>query len=89
MNMPREKVNFDYELVRIRIVSIFGSIKDFASVIGTSPCSISRKLNNSVAFTLEEIHTYSQLLGIEQNMIGTYWFTVKEKTNHVKSNHRK
>ena len=48
-------VVFDYSKLRGRIVEKFGSIASFARTLGISEVTLSRKLNNRVAISRQDM----------------------------------
>lgn len=70
------KKEFDYANLRGRVVSIFGTFDKFAAAMKLSKNSISKKINNKVPFTQDEIQLASNLLGV-QGQIESYFFTTK------------
>lgn len=77
MNKCKGKIEFDYELLRLRIRAKFASEGQFAVRIGVRREYLSRKLNNLIVITSEEIIEWSEILDIPQNLIGLYFFTPK------------
>ena len=65
---------FQYQLLRAKIIEKYGSQGKFADVIGLSEVSISRKLNESVGFSKDDILKWCELLEIKQEDIGRYFF---------------
>lgn len=70
------KKEFDYANLRGKVVSIFGTFDKFATAMKLSKNSISKKINNKVPFTQDEIHLAANLLGV-QGLIELYFFTTK------------
>jgi len=68
---------FDYSKLRGKIKEIFGTQNHFAEAIGMSNTSISLKLNNQREWTQREIDKAAKLLGIGDNEIALYFFTLK------------
>ena len=68
---------FDYSELRGRIVTKCGNQSEFAKRIGMKPQALSRKLNNQVGITKEEILDWSEILEIEPPEFGKYFFTLK------------
>lgn len=67
---------FDFRLLTGRIIAEYGTRSAFADAMGLSKGTLSAKLNNRVKFTTNEIRTACELLGIDTNDIGLYFFTV-------------
>lgn len=70
---------FNYAKLRGKIREVFGTQKAFADALGISSVSLSKKLNNMVEFTQEEINRSCELLHIVTVEIPVYFFTVKVK----------
>lgn len=70
-------MEFDFRLLTGLIIAVFGSRVAFAKALGISKGTLSMKLNNKVKFTPQEITKCCELLHIDQNDIGLYFFTVK------------
>lgn len=68
-------MSFRYNKLRGRIVEIFGSQAKFADKIGQSEQIITAKLSGRSSFTQENIVSWCQALDIDQNDIGSYFFT--------------
>lgn len=68
---------FDYSKLRGRIVEILGNQDELASRLGISLVSLSRKLNNRVRFSVDDIITIADVLKIPVTEIGIYFFTLK------------
>ena len=72
---------FDYSKLRGRIVEILGNQNELASRLGISLVSLSRKLNNRVRFSVDDILTIVDILKIPVTEIGIYFFTLKVSKN--------
>ena len=72
-----DKLVFDYSKLRGRIIEKYGYTKEFARAIGTSPTSLSLKLNNKGSFSQAEIKRAIDVLGIEPGSVTSYFFAVK------------
>ena len=70
-------MSFDFSKLRGRIIEKFGSQAEFSKVLGVSENVLSKKMQNKVRFTSDDVTTISELLGIQQNEIGVYFFTPK------------
>ena len=68
---------FDYSKLKGRIVEKCGSQHEFSKQIGKQPQAVSRKLNNQVGITKEEILEWSKVLEIDPSEYGSYFFTQK------------
>lgn len=63
-----------YRKLRGRIVEKYGSLGAFADEVGLSRVSISKKLNEHTAIKSKDIRRWAELLGIEDERIGFYFF---------------
>ena len=70
-------MSFAYNKLRGRIIEICGSQAEFSKRVGQSEQSITAKLSGKSSFTQENIITWSEVLDIDQNDIGSYFFTQK------------
>lgn len=70
-------MSFTYNKLRGRIVEICGTQSEFAKRVGQSEQIISAKLSGNSAFTQDNIIAWSNVLDIDQNDIGNYFFTQK------------
>jgi hypothetical protein len=68
---------YDYSKLRGKIVEVFSSIGQFATVLGCSFVSVSNKLNNHTDFSRRDIERWAELLGIAPEDYGIYFFTKK------------
>lgn len=68
---------FDYSKLRGRIREKVGTENDFAKEIGIGRTSLSKKLNNRVEFTQNEMKDAAAVLEIEDRDIPDYFFTRK------------
>lgn len=66
---------YTYRRLRGRIVEKFGTITKFAETLGTQVQAVSRKLNGKVPFTQKDISEWSQLLGIDKEDFGEFYFS--------------
>lgn len=71
------KIEFDYSVLRGKIVEKFGTSAEFSRAIGISPASMSMKLTNKSSWTREEILAACKLLGIEVADMPRYFFSQK------------
>lgn len=68
---------FEYGKLRGRIVEKYGSLSKFARKLGVSDNTFSKKMNNKVRFTPDDIIAITALLEISNDEIGAYFFTEK------------
>lgn len=66
---------FDYSRLKGRIVEKYGSQLNFSKAYGVSENTLSLKLNNKVRFTSDDIIKIADLLEIDKNDVGLYFFT--------------
>ena len=78
----KDKREWDYSKLKGRITEKYGNFKNFSSDFKPlSSTSLGYKLNNQIEFKQTEIYTIINLLEIDENEIGLYFFTPKvEKT---------
>ena len=70
-------VEFDYSELEGRIITKFGSRKNFAKKFGTSTGNMSMLLNGKTKWTADKIYKAQQLLEIEPESVSAYFFTPK------------
>lgn len=70
-------MTYDYSKLNCRIVERYGTRKEFGKAMGWSEHTISCKLTNKVAWKQADITKAVDLLGIEKNDIGIYFFKLK------------
>lgn len=63
-----------YRKLRGRIVEKYGSLGAFADEVGLSRVAVSLKLNGHTAIKSKDIRRWAELLGIEEERIGIYFF---------------
>lgn len=68
---------FDYSKLRGRIREKIGNENEFATAIGMGRTSLSKKLNNRVEFTQNEMKNAAIVLEIDDRDIPDYFFTPK------------
>lgn len=76
-------MKFNYNKLRGRIVEKFGTIGKLAENVDISFESISKKLNNKVAFAQQEIMVLCKLLDIPIEDIGIYFFTLEVQMSEL------
>lgn len=70
-------VAFDYSKLKGRIIEKYGSQSAFVSEYGVSENTFSKKMNNKVRFTSDDIIKISKMLEIKKEDVGAYFFTLK------------
>lgn len=68
---------FDYSKLRGRIVEKYGSIEAFSNDLNISKVSISKKLNNKIGISRDEIIEWSTKLEISPDEYGVFYFAKK------------
>jgi transcriptional regulator with XRE-family HTH domain len=66
---------YEYRKLIGRIVEKYGTRKEFAKVLGISENSMSLKLNGKTGFSREDMVRWGELLDIDVNDFGAYFFT--------------
>ena len=66
-----------YAKLRGKIREVFGTQDAFATAIGMNNATLSKKLNNKVDWTREEIEKACMLLCVPANELHEYFFAVK------------
>lgn len=70
-------MSFTYNKLRGRIIEICGSQSEFSKRVGQSEQIITAKLSGRSSFTQENIIRWCEILNIDQNDIGNYFFAKK------------
>ena len=70
---------YDFSKLRGKIKEICETQENWGSKMGFSGYSKSAKLNNRFCFKTDEIVKCCEILGIQQEEIGMYFFTLKNK----------
>ena len=65
---------YEYRKLIGRIVEKYGTRKEFAKVLGISENSMSLKLNGKTGFSREDMVRWGELLDIDVNEFGAYFF---------------
>ena len=68
---------FDYSKLNGKIKEVFNTQDKFANALGIGRVSLSQRLNNYLDFSQAEIYKSCEILGIEENKIPEYFFTLK------------
>ena len=63
-----------YPKLRGKIYEKYGTITAFADALGVSKQVVSMKLNKHLGFTIANIEKWAELLDIQQEEIGAYFF---------------
>ena len=67
----------DYSKLKGKIVEVYGSQEKLAKILDISNQSMSNKMTNKVPFKTNEIEKLVELLGIDPQDIGVYFFKKK------------
>lgn len=68
----------NYQKLRGRIISVYGSQGNFAKAVGVSEQTITAKMNGRTRFSQDDITLWCELLSIKASEIGKYFFTQKD-----------
>ncbi len=71
------KNEYDYTMLKTRITEAYGSMTKFASAMGCSKGAMSLKLNNKSEWQVDDMLKASELLGISQNEIPSFFMQIK------------
>lgn len=69
-------MNWNYSKLRGRIRETCGTQEVFAEKIGISYTSLSKRLNNQIEFTQEDIYKACEVLNIGMEQVPEYFFTL-------------
>lgn len=72
-----ENIKFDYRALEGKIKECFDTQDNFARTIPMSRSTLNQKLQGYVDFTSSNIYKITELLNIEKEDIGKYFFTLK------------
>lgn len=70
-------MEYDYSKLRGRIIEKFGTIGNFQKHLDISNVVLSKKMNNRVRLSHDDITQWADLLEIPMDQIGVYFFTRK------------
>ena len=70
-------MTYDYSKLNGRIVEVFGNRYTFAKAMGWSNNNLSLKLNNKGSWQQKDIVKAVDLLSVDKNEIGDYFFALK------------
>ena len=70
-------MSFDYSKLRGKIKEICGTQDNFSKMLGMGRVSLSKRLNNQLQFSNEEIMNACTILKINKDEIPAYFFTKK------------
>lgn len=70
-------MSFNYRKLRGRIIEVCGTQANFSEKLGMGRVSLSKRLNNQLQFSNEEIMKACVILNIDRQDIPEYFFTEK------------
>lgn len=70
-------MKWNYNKLRGKIKEVCGNQDIFANKLGIGRVSLSKRLNNQIEFTQEEIYNTCEILGIKLEEIPLYFFTLQ------------
>lgn len=65
---------YNYNKLRGRIIEIYGSQAKFASALGISYVTVSRKMNGNAGFSQKDMKKWGEMLQISETEFGAYFF---------------
>lgn len=77
--MTQDVVKLNFSKLKGRIKEVLGSCENLAYEMGISNVSLSRKLNNKVRFTCDEIIHICIILDIPKEDIHAYFYVIDEE----------
>lgn len=72
-----ENIKFDYSALEGKIKQYYDTQDNFAKAIPMARSSLNQKLQGTIDFTSKNIYRICELLHIEMNEIGHYFFKSK------------
>lgn len=66
---------YKYQKLKARIIEKYGTQGNFARELNTSEITVSKKICDKVPFTHSDIVKWCEVLEIDQDDIGAYFFT--------------
>ncbi len=67
-------MTYTYSKLKGRIIELYGTQRNFAKKLGISQNSLSKKLTCKTEFSQKDIIKWSNLLGINKDEYGEYFF---------------
>ncbi len=67
-------MTYTYSKLKGRIIELYGTQRNFAKKLGISQNSLSKKLTCKMEFSQKDIIKWSNLLGINKDEYGEYFF---------------
>ena len=74
---------FNYQILKSRIIQVFGSQKNFARAMRINESTLSKKMNGVSFFDQDEIDSAISLLGIPREEIVKYFFTKENAPSFI------
>lgn len=71
----RQPEEFAYRKLKGRIVEKYNTQREFAECVGITKNAMSRKMNGKTMLSQRDIELWCQLLEIDKDDIGEYFFT--------------
>lgn len=68
-------MSFDYRKLKGKIVEVCGTQTEFANKMGISEHTVSRKLNNNISWSQDEMAKAMEIFGLDNSHIHEYFFT--------------
>lgn len=82
--MKNNKIYFDTNELRTRIIKQYGTIKDFAAIIGMNPRVLAGRLAGRTEFNVEEMGMICKAMNLNAKECDMYFFTtVKDKLEQL------
>lgn len=78
-------MSFNYNKLRGRIIEKYGTLREFSKCLNITYESLSMKLNGKIALSQVDIVTWSEMLEIEPEEYGAYFFNVKVQMSEQKA----
>lgn len=75
--------NYDYELLKKRIIVVYGSLEAFAEAMGMNKRSLMNRLDKNKDWSVDEIYKAKELLEIPDSLAETYFFNRLEEGTAV------
>lgn len=70
-------ITYDFSKLRGKIIEVYGNYKFFSEEIGMDNATFSRKINNKVRFTHDELFKMARALKLKENEYQQYFFNHK------------
>ena len=80
-----DMTNYDYSKLKGKIKEVYNLQSSFANALEISETSLSKKLNNIVTFSQDEIKKAKEILNLSDKEVFEYFFTSKVELNSTKT----